>query len=209
ITLVCFSFSVLPSGRLLFQRAARARSRKPDQGSFLSPPATGEIVERPVELLVDHFERVFRDELFFGGQQAWLNERDDRTLDRAPVRKCRRRLVGIRGRELALTPGEDGVHAHLAALPIELHTLGPREALVCDLSELAFELGRRERLAAKPAAADGPAAEREIDPRIVERGQDRLFDLVKRQRAAADSVREPLEGPGDLPDAAGRILRKT
>src|SRR5207247_4645975 len=109
----------------------------------------------------------------------------------------------------AALPVQYGFHRYLAAHPIELHTLGPREALVCDLRELAFELGRRERLAAKPAAADGPAAEREIDPRIVERRQDRLFDLVKRQRAAADSVREPLEGPGDLPDAAGWILRET
>jgi hypothetical protein len=48
--------------------------------------------------------------------------------------------------------------------------------------------------------------QREVDARIVELGQDRLLDLIERQRPAADTVRQPFERARNLPDALVGVL---
>ena len=93
-------------------------------------------------------------------------------------------------------------------LPVDLDANRPAGALVSRLTQLRLEFAGLERFAAQAPAADGAAAERKIDARIAKLGQDLLFDVVKRQRSAGETMRQAFERPGNLPDAVGRIVRR-
>src|SRR5207247_399106 len=103
-------------------------------------------------------------------------------------------------------PGEDGTDPHRVAGTVHLDALCTRDALARRFRQLRFETRLRIRLASQSASANRSAAKREKDARIVEAGQNRLFDLVERDHAAGQSVLKALERPWDLPDAVRRIV---
>src|SRR5687767_15894025 len=61
------------------------------------------------------------------------------------------------------------------------------------------------RFAAQTAAPDSAAAEREVQPRVLELWQDRFFDLVERDGTSGYAMFCPLERARDLTNAFRRI----
>src|SRR4051812_39890229 len=164
--------------------------------------SAGQVVETPVHLLEDEAEFVLLHELLLEREQVGPDERDHRALDRRALRKNRIRLVGIGGHELGFAPAQDRRDQDLVREAVGAIEVPVIDELDLDLGELFLETLRRVSLAAQAAAADGAAAEREEQPRILEPGQDRLLDLVERQRASGSTERGPIEGAGDLFDGA-------
>ncbi len=80
------------------------------------------------------------------------------------------------------------------------HELGRR------LGELGLEPVGGVGLAAQPSAPGRAHAEREVDTRIRELGQDRLFDLVQRDAPACGPELPLVERALDLADAVGRVV---
>ena len=93
----------------------------------------------------------------------------------------------------------------LLARSISIHCARFTHSAATSLSWVSM-LSRRERFAPQPAAAHRAAANREVDARIVKRRQDGLLDLIERHHAASDAMLNPLEGAGNLPDAAVRVF---
>src|SRR5439155_25697758 len=172
--------------------------------SSSSPP--GEVVQRPVERRVDDLEGVLGDELLFRRQQLRLDERQHGALDRAASGERRRPGVRVGSYELLLAPREDRADFDLAGIALDLDALRAGDALTGDSGELLLEPPRHKGLTAQPSAANGPAAEREIDARIVELRQHRLLDLIERERPPGDAMRQPLERAGNLSNALRRIV---
>src|SRR6185503_6540930 len=181
-------------------------SRPSSIGGRSASAASGQVVERPVERLVDHLEAVLLQELALARQQLGEDQGNDRPLDRAAVGEGRRSLVGVGGGEFLLAPGEDRARVQLARVAVDADALGAGRALGHRFGKLLLYARRGERLAAQPAAAGRAAADGEKHPRVVEAGENRLLDLIERDRAPADAVRQPLEGAGNLADALGRIV---
>ena len=123
-----------------------------------------------------------------------------RALNRASA------LSAYDGGEVTFAPREDRADLHGIAGAIEVDALGTPDAFGGDVRQLALEIGAGEGFAPEPAAADRAASECQEEPRIVERRQHRLLDLVERERPAGHPARRALEGPGNLSDAALRIL---
>ena len=84
-----------------------------------------------------------------------------------------------------------------------------REALAGDFGELPLERRRREGFAAETAAADRAAADRKVQPRIGKRRQDRLLDLIERERPARHAMRELFECARGLADGALQGIGRT
>ena len=100
------------------------RGRTPDRK--LPPAAPGQVVQRPVERLVDDLERVLREELLLGRQQLRLDEGEDRALDRAAVGErrpapCRRTPPRTPSRATRRSSSP----APCSSLAIDLHALRP------------------------------------------------------------------------------------
>ena len=76
------------------------------------------------------------------------------------------------------------------------------DELRLDVGELLVEPIAGVGLAAQPAAADGAAAERQVQPRLLELGKDRLLDLVERDGRPRGAERGLVERAGDLLDGA-------
>ena len=89
-----------------------------------------------------------------------------------------------------------------------MDALGSIGALGGDFRQLRVERRRHKRRAAKTSAANRPSADREVETGIVEAGQDGLLDLIERQLAAADPMRQAFEGARDLPQALCWIRRR-
>src|SRR3982750_868291 len=162
--------------------------------------SAGQVVEAPVHLLENEAEFVLLHELFLEREQVGPDERDHRALDRRPLRKDRIRLVGIGGHELGFAPAQDRRDEDLVREAVGSIEVPVGDELDLDLGELFLETLRGVGLAAQAAAADGAAAEREEQPRILEPGQDRLLDLVERHRASGRTEGVAIEGTGDLLD---------
>ena len=88
-----------------------------------------------------------------------------------------------------------------AAGAIDLEQALPRHELRLNRLELLGQPRRRVGLAAQAAAADGAAAERERQPRLVELGEDGLLDLVERHAPPGGAELHLIEGAGNLADA--------
>ena len=136
-------------------------------------------------------------------QELRLDEGEDGALDRAAAGEGGRAPCRRNAATNSFSRHEKiGADVHLVVLAIDVDALRPaRTHSLATSASCCSICAPGERLAAQPAAADRAAAEREVDARIVELGQDRLLDLIERQRPAGDAVRQPLERARNLPDA--------
>ena len=83
------------------------------------------------------------------------------------------------------------------------------QALLRHFLELRFQPPRRERRASQTAAAERAAAERQVDAGVLKARQNRLLDLIERQRTSGHPMRQPLERTWNLADAVRRVLRRS
>src|SRR5262245_56806266 len=185
--------------------AGRKDGRIPATSSSAPP---GEIVEGPVERPVNDLEGVRRKEFLFGRQELGADEGENRAFDRASGCEGRAGAGGVRGGELLLAPRKNRVRLHLVGLTRDVYALRPGDAFVRHLGELCLQLRAGKGLASQAPAANRASPEGEIDAGIVKLRQDRLLDLIQRQRPAGYAMGEPVERAGNLTDAFRRILRR-
>src|SRR5712691_3739577 len=103
-----------------WQDGRKERGKRARTAAVSSPPAPGEVVQRPVERRVDDLEGVPGDELLFRRQQLRPDERQHGALDRAASGERLRRGVRVGSHELLLAPREDRADFDLAGVALNL-----------------------------------------------------------------------------------------